>query len=279
MLLQIVCRVSIAALLWACAASGDDTKAPAGAAQAPLQSAPTGLSQPGIDCGVRVIRDARFTTCEVDRERLDLLRIAAAPRPRDRSWTIASLDSTVRARGNQLVAAMNAGIFGEDGRPLGLLIQDGRRIAPLNTRAPSDTGQICSLANFYCPPNGVFYVSRGKAAVLSTSAFARLKLAPSAIRLATQSGPMLLSAGKLARDFPPTWRKEIPRNAVCVQPDGDVMFALGEQQTHRSFAESLRDRLGCRDALYLDGAISALFIGGGRPPALFDYAAILYLSK
>jgi uncharacterized protein YigE (DUF2233 family) len=48
---------------------------------------------------------------------------------------------------------MNAGMYHEDFSPVGLYVEDGKEIAPLNTAdAPG---------NFFMKPNGVFFVDQG----------------------------------------------------------------------------------------------------------------------
>lgn len=234
-----------------------------------------------VTCEVRTIAGARFTSCHIPRGALGALEIAPAPDPSSRSWTIARLDSALRSSGRQLLMATNAGIFGPDGRPLGLLIANRHTVAALETSAgppPPPGGSVCDIANFYCPPGGVFFLRGDRAAVERTDVFRRDSVGQPAPRLATQSGPMLVERGALAREFPASWRRRLPRNAACVRDDGSVVLALGEDQTQGSFAAALRDSFSCRDALFLDGSISKLYTGGCLPADDADYAAIIYVA-
>src|SRR5438105_15710598 len=79
-----------------------------------------------VRCASRRIAEAGFTVCEIPAAATSSLEIAPAPDPAARNWTIARLDSTLRASGRRLVMATNAGIFDPRGRPLGLLISRGR---------------------------------------------------------------------------------------------------------------------------------------------------------
>src|SRR6185436_10370714 len=92
----------------------------------------------------------------------------------------------LRARLNQsgqiLAFAMNAGMFHPDFRPVGLLVIDGKELAPIN-RAPGS-------GNFFVQPNGVFLIDAQGARVLATDEYRGLQP-----HTATQSGPMLVHHG------------------------------------------------------------------------------------
>ena len=270
-----------AAQLARAAAVGTAFATATGTAFAAAQDGP-----PRIACENREIGVVPYTVCVIPGAAVPRLNIADAPEAAAHGWTFARLDRQLRAENHRLALAVNAGIFGLDGRPLGLLIRDRRAVVPLNRgdgrRAPGtsqDTaGDVCDRSNFYCPPNGVFFVDNGQAAILPTAEFARIAAGLTDIRLATQSGPLLLDSGRLARAFPPTWRRLTARNAVCVRPDGAVLLVLALRETLGGLAIALRDTLGCRDALYLDGSVSDLFAGDGPVPDDDAYGAILYVA-
>jgi uncharacterized protein YigE (DUF2233 family) len=164
--------------------------------------------------------------------------------------------------GDSFAFAMNAGMYHEDFSPVGLYVEDGKEIAPLNTAdAPG---------NFFMKPNGVFFVTRdGKAGVLETTAFAAAK--PD-VAFATQSGPMLVIDGVLHPRFEPDGQSKYVRNGVGVDEAGRAVFAISRGEVSLGkFARLYRDALGCRNALFFDGAISALhdgkqYVVGGRFP-------------
>jgi uncharacterized protein YigE (DUF2233 family) len=144
---------------------------------------------------------------------------------------------------------MNAGIFSTEYAPLGLHIEDGHRLRPLNT----DKG----WGNFFLKPNGVFFIANKKAAIVNTTAYAKLKVKPT---IATQSGPLLVSNGKLHPKFLPDSLSLYIRNGVGVTPDNQVVFAMSLLPINLyEFATLFRDTLGCPNALYLDGSISQLY--------------------
>jgi uncharacterized protein YigE (DUF2233 family) len=154
--------------------------------------------------------------------------------------------------GQRLVFAMNAGIYEPDLRPTGLAVEAGRVLAPLDTHA--------GTGNFYAPPNGVFFVTAAGAAIARTASFAAAP--PPGVRLATQSGPILLEHGAMpaaaVRATPGPDARRLRRNAVCADGGRATLVMVDRPVTLHELARLLRDEVGCRDALYLDGAISQL---------------------
>ncbi|MDX2307417.1 MAG: phosphodiester glycosidase family protein [Hyphomicrobium sp.] len=167
--------------------------------------------------------------------------------------TFDRLATALRTSGETLVFAMNGGMYQDDRRPVGLLVIDGREIAPLNRSA--------WIGNFYLKPNGVFFVSDGRAGALETDAFREQRLAP---QFATQSGPMLVIDGKLHPRFLVDATSRNIRNGVGVSADGrEVVFAISTTPvTFHEFGSLFRDALKTPNALYLDGSISRLYAPG-----------------
>ena len=161
------------------------------------------------------------------------------------------LAETVGADGSQLVFAMNAGMYHDDRRPVGLYIEGGTETAHLVTRA--------GPGNFGLLPNGVFWVDAdGQAHVTETLTYEAL--APE-VRFATQSGPMLVIGGALHPAFNADGPSRKRRNGVGISADGrTVWFAVSDAPVNfHTFARLFRDRLGAPDALYLDGVVSRLY--------------------
>src|SRR6185295_7994107 len=71
--------------------------------------------------------------------------------------------SELHKRHRKLVFATNAGIFDPTYTPLGLHIEDGRVLVPLNRSSGS--------GNFYLKPNGMFLVNRPGAQIVETEKF------------------------------------------------------------------------------------------------------------
>ncbi len=170
--------------------------------------------------------------------------------------SIHALQAWGTARGKTLLFAANAGIYDARGEPLGLYVEDGKPLKPLNT-AHGDP----AAGNFSLLPNGVFAIDAdGRALVETTSRFADAHRHP---RVATQSGPMLVIDGKLNPHFDAASDSMKWRSGVCAPTPGKVTFAVSTAPVNfHDFATLFRDKLGCRDALYLDGTLSQIYVDG-----------------
>jgi len=214
---------------------------------------------PGTDLGavgaVDVERRGDWWVARVDlrRARLELLGQGATSDVR----TFADAEAWAEAGGRRLLMATNAGIFEPGLLPTGLFISEGVEHAPLNTRA--------GAGNFYLEPNGVFVVDEeGRAAVRATRAHGGV------VRLATQSGPLVLADGEPHPLFNADSPNRRVRSGVGVDPrDRQVVWlALSEVPVRfHEMAMFFRDELGCAEALYLDGVISGM-TGLGLPRSL-----------
>lgn len=144
---------------------------------------------------------------------------------------------------------MNGGMYDEDGRPIGLAITEGRQKHAINRQKGG--------GNFHMMPNGVFQVRRnGRAEILPAEQW---KPAPD-IRLATQSGPMLVIGGKLHPAFEEDGTSRYVRNGVGIRANGASVFVISDDAvSFGKFARFFRDRLKAPNALFLDGSVSALW--------------------
>jgi uncharacterized protein YigE (DUF2233 family) len=157
------------------------------------------------------------------------------------------LDAWLGKRGQRLEFAMNAGMYHADFRPVGLLVIGGHALAPLET----GTGE----GNFFLQPNGVFFVDARGAHVVATPDYVA---AAKDVRLATQSGPLLVRHGVIHPAFDPASRSHHVRNGVGICAGQPVFVISRRRVSLHEFAAYFRDTLGCEDALYLDGAVSSL---------------------
>jgi len=217
----------------------------------PTQAAglPAGCEEPDFE-------GSAFVVCRVSPADYDiaLRRTGADGKPLERLDRLAG--------GDDFVFAMNAGMYHADFSPVGLYVEGGTETAPLNIAE--------AAGNFFMKPNGVFYVTKdGKAGVTETIAFAAAR--PD-VAYATQSGPMLVVDGALHPRFEPDGQSRYIRNGVGVDQSGRAVFAISRGEVSLGkFARLYRDALGCRNALFFDGAISALhdgtrYIVGGTFP-------------
>ena len=100
-------------------------------------------------------------------------------------------------------------------------------------------------------PNGVFYVAGATAGILETVSFLRQKPHTD---FATQSGPLLVIDGQLHPRFSRVGGSRKYRSGVGVRDASTVVFAIsGDEVSFGSIARLFRDRLKCRNALFLDG--------------------------
>lgn len=160
-----------------------------------------------------------------------------------------TLARTLADEGKMLIFAMNAGMFDDKLRPIGLYVERGELRKKLNRKG--------GYGNFHLKPNGVFWIDGRVAGVTETETFAKSGRKPA---FATQSGPMLVINGKIHPKFSERGTSFKVRNGVGVTKTGEVVFALSENAvTFYEFAVLFRDTLGTPNALFLDGSISSLY--------------------
>lgn len=212
----------------------------------------------GEPCRQVEARSSAYTVCTVDLRRM---RIRTFLRD-GQGEPYGSFSRLLRApAGQNLLFAMNGGMYHADLGPVGLYVEEGRQVKAANTAN--------GPGNFHLKPNGVFYVAGDRAGVLETGRYLRLK--PRA-DYATQSGPMLIIDGKLHPRISEEGVSRKVRNGVGLRDPHNVVFAISEGPvTFGEFARLFRDELGCANALFLDGSISSLYAPGlnrhdfGRP--------------
>ncbi len=159
------------------------------------------------------------------------------------------LGAKLKADGKTLTFAMNAGMYDQNLRPVGLYVENGVESKKLNHKNGS--------GNFHLKPNGVLYINGEKSGVMETEAFARSGIKPD---FATQSGPMLVINGKIHPKFSATGVSAKIRNGVGMVDDHTLVFVISNDPVgFYDFASLFKDQLGCKNALFLDGSISSLF--------------------
>lgn len=163
--------------------------------------------------------------------------------------SIQNLKAYMASKDKHLKFAMNGGMFRKDNSAQGLFIQHHVTITPLDTASGN--------GNFYMKPNGVFYLTDANEAVIcKTSDFAD----NNAISLATQSGPMLLIDGEIHPAFKKGSANLNIRNGVGILPGNQLVFVISKVEVNfYDFASYFKD-LGCRNALYLDGFVSRMYL-------------------
>jgi uncharacterized protein YigE (DUF2233 family) len=206
-------------------------------------------------CRSESFEDNDYIVCSFDLAEADLRFFWQHP-DGDAFGTFTALAGHLEGNDERLAFAMNGGMYGEDYSPIGLYIEDGKELARANTR--SVAADVKPVPNFYKKPNGIFYIGKDGAGVMTTEAFLAAK---PETRFATQSGPMLVTGGEINPLFIPGSSDRNPRNGVCAPTPATVDFVITEGTVNfHDFARFFRDGLKCKDALFLDGgSASALY--------------------
>lgn len=197
----------------------------------------------------------KYSTLEVNKSSFDVVKIASENigvlkfyyknKDGQRFDTINDL----KRQKEGLIFATNGGIFSKTNEPLGLYIEKGEKISNINTY----TGE----GNFYLQPNGVFLIKRQVANIIETKKYQD----EPGISFAIQSGPLLVIENKINSYFNKNSQNKYIRSGVGTDQEGNVFFAISNQPvTFYEFASLFTDELNCNSALYLDGAISEMYI-------------------
>lgn len=160
-----------------------------------------------------------------------------------------AINAELKNTDNRLVFAMNAGMYHQDRRPVGLYIEDGVEFAKLNTNP--------GPGNFHLLPNGVFWIGQDGTGVTSANDFDAKD-----VTYATQSGPMLVIDGQLHPAFREKSTSLRIRNGVGQTADGHIYFVKSELPVNfHIFASLFLEELETPNALFLDGTVSKLYSG------------------
>jgi uncharacterized protein YigE (DUF2233 family) len=163
-----------------------------------------------------------------------------------------SLDEAYRQMGGDLLALTNAGIYSESHAPEGLHVEGGVTLSPLNLNGGE--------GNFYWKPNGIFYVADGGAGIIESEKFNSLS-GRAGVQEATQSGPLLVIDGEVNQNLKPDSKSLYVRNGIGVKSPGEVYVVISEGEVSLyDFASVFKEQLHCRDALYLDGCVSQMYL-------------------
>jgi uncharacterized protein YigE (DUF2233 family) len=163
---------------------------------------------------------------------------------------VKTLKAYLENKHQQLVFAMNAGMYTTENLPKGLYIEQKQTFFSLDT---AQTG----FGNFYLQPNGVFAFDDTSAVILETQIFQKqLKN----YHYATQSGPLLVINNTINPVFTQDSKSLFIRNGVGITQGGKIVFAISNQPINfYLFAQLFKDALHCPNALFLDGAISKMY--------------------
>ncbi|MFC7336679.1 phosphodiester glycosidase family protein [Haloferula chungangensis] len=205
--------------------------------------------------------------------RLEPARVAVVWRGDDGKpyETFDRVQSALADQGKTLSFLMNAGIFEPGLVPSGLHVEETKELRPLNLRE--------GKGNFFLKPNGVFAVTvDGEARVWSAVEHQTRSVA---LRVAVQSGPILLRKGQRHRAFRDGSRSVKHRNGVGVDGKGRVVFAMTDKRQEVNFWDfaGLFLSLGCKDALFLDGDISQMAVNPQQAVKSNRFAAMFVVVE
>jgi uncharacterized protein YigE (DUF2233 family) len=192
--------------------------------------------------------DTRFTSYVIN-PRQQPVRLFYRDELGRRFGSLGRLRSWLAQRHQTLLFAMNGGMYRPSGAPQGVFIENQKLVAPLDTTS--------GAGNFYLQPNGVFYLTTHQRAGICTTADFRAR---PGVAYATQSGPLLLVAGRPNPLFTKGSANVLIRNGVGVRPNGQIVFAISRVPVNFYDFATYFQRLGCREALYLDGFVSRMYL-------------------
>jgi uncharacterized protein YigE (DUF2233 family) len=220
-------------------------------------------------CEKLSFEDNHYTVCRFDlrQDRLRLFNLDPRGKP---YGSFSSLADALESQGRRLAFAMNAGMYDDALKPIGLYVENGVQSKKANRRD--------GPGNFHLKPNGVFFIAGMQAGVVETEAYLRRRLKPDH---ASQSGPMLVIEGRIHPKFSEDGTSRQRRNGVGAIDAHTLAFVISDSYVNfHDFARLFRDGLNCRNALFLDGSISSLYAPDlNRRDGFFPLGPIVGLVK
>jgi uncharacterized protein YigE (DUF2233 family) len=226
---------------------------PAGSKPAAQASINNAVSTPGT-CRSVVFENSEFTNCLAS-PGLQSIKLMLGGNNKAPYRTFSAMKDALGNQAPTVAFAMNAGMFNDDGLPIGYYVENKNRLKTLNRKEGG--------GNFHLMPNGVFSVDSDGWHIRTTDDFAdNVNKRP---EFATQSGPMLLIDGKLHPKIAANGESANIRNAIGIDAEGRAHFVISEVPvSFGKIARMMRDKLGCVNALYLDGSVSGLWYPAGN---------------
>ena len=165
-------------------------------------------------------------------------------------YSFENLSKHLESQGKNMVFAVNGGMFKPSYQAVGLYIEKGKILSPLNIDEDEE-------GNFFLLPNGIYGIyENGSPFITPTKRFKSTE----GVNFATQSGPMLVVDGKIHSKFKKESENLNIRNGVGILPNGNSIFAISNDEINfYDFAMFFKDA-GCKDALYLDGYVSKMYL-------------------
>jgi uncharacterized protein YigE (DUF2233 family) len=175
--------------------------------------------------------------------------------------TLPAVANTFARRGGKPLLVTNAGIYGSDDRPLGLLISPEGRLQGVNRSQ--------GRGNFFWDSAIFQTLDDHTASILDAQSWHD---GPHMVA-ATQSGPQLASSGKVNPNLPSQSKSAFRRTAVGIdQADRHIVhIAVSDDAvTLLELATFMVNTVHCSEVLHLDGDLSAFYIPSS--PGKFIFA-------
>ncbi|GAB3959435.1 hypothetical protein GCM10028805_55550 [Spirosoma harenae] len=194
-----------------------------------------------------IFRNKQYHLCEIDPQQYKIELFNKVENGKD----VYNFSSLSAKKQGKLLFAMNGGMFQSDLSPVGLFISENKQVKDINLSVGPDD-------NFHMRPNGIFGLdSNDKPFIYPSEEYKGNKN----IRLATQSGPMLVINNTYHEKLTPGSPNVKIRNGVGINKQGHVLFIVSDDPVNfYELAELFKEQLNCKDALYLDGVVSQYFI-------------------
>jgi len=163
------------------------------------------------------------------------------------------LSKIVEKDTSHLIFATNGGMYTSSNAPQGLFVQDGNVLQEIDRRKDE-------YGNFYMQPNGIFLIdTNNMARVIPTQKYKVDRNKP--VKFATQSGPMVVIDGEVNKKFKKNSRHLNIRSGVGIIDSVNVVFVISNKRvSFYDFASVFKENFHCKNALYLDGAISEMYL-------------------
>jgi len=202
-----------------------------------------------------------YAVADID---LRLQKIVFTVSDNGNSETLPAMAGNLSRAGINPLLVTNAGIYGPDNRPLGLLISPKGKLHDADPRM--DKG---GHGNFSWD-SAVFQISDdGIAAIVPAGAWQDSRH----IVAATQSGPQLAGAGKMNQSFQAQSKWSYRRTAIGIDQANPRLVHLvvsREPVTLFELAAFMVNGLHCAEGLHLDGDLSAFYVPSALEKFLFS---------
>lgn len=171
------------------------------------------------------------------------------------SVSIKGVKKNLEKKNRTLLFATNAGIFNPRNIPEGLFVLDQQVRVPVNKK--TGNGNFFMQFGKDTLSNGIFYIDiNNKGNIIKTKEYEEHR---KNMQNATQSGPILLYNNEINPLFNKESSNFYIRSGVGVT-ESEIIFIISNEEVTFYALASVFKALGCANALYLDGAISEMYL-------------------